>query len=114
MNLQTQRHMLERFLEKLSEVKTEKLGPADQKAFFINAYNAWTLWLVLTRYPSLTSIKDLGSLFSTPWNQKIVKVEGKTLTLEEVEYIVPAHPLQGPAHVLRHMQRGQGRAAAVG
>ena len=36
-------------------------------AFLINAYNAFTVELILTKYPDLKSIKDLGSLFSSPW-----------------------------------------------
>lgn len=42
--------------------------PKDERlAFLINAYNAWTVDLILTRWPDLKSIKDLGSLFSSPW-----------------------------------------------
>ena len=39
-------------------------------AFLINAYNAFTVELILTKYPELASIKDLGSAFSSPWKPK--------------------------------------------
>ena len=34
-----------------------------QIAFLVNAYNAFTVELILTKYPDLKSIKDLGSIF---------------------------------------------------
>ena len=51
----------------------------DEKlAFLINAYNAFTVELILTEYPNLKSIKDLGSLFRSPWRKKFFTLlEGK-------------------------------------
>ena len=46
--------------------------PKDERlAFLINAYNAWTVELVLTAWPKLDSIKDLGSLFASPWKKAL-------------------------------------------
>ena len=39
-----------------------------QMAFLINAYNAFTVELILTRYPKLDSIRDLGTLLTEPWS----------------------------------------------
>jgi Protein of unknown function, DUF547 len=60
--------------------------PADQLAFLINAYNANTVAFVLTRYPDLTSIKDLGGFFTSPWKQRFVELLGATRTLDEIEH----------------------------
>ncbi len=55
-------------------------------AFLINAYNAFTVELILTRYPKLESIKDLGSLLSSPWKPKIVPLLGTQLSLDNIEH----------------------------
>ncbi len=52
----------------------------------MNAYNANTVALVLTRYPELASIKDLGGLFSSPWKQRFVELLGATRSLDEIEH----------------------------
>lgn len=55
-------------------------------AFLINAYNAHTVELILTRYPKLASIKDLGSFLSSPWKPKIVPLLGTQLSLDDIEH----------------------------
>lgn len=57
-----------------------------QQAFLINAYNAFTVELILSRYPALKSIKDLGSLFSSPWKPKWIPLLGSTLSLDDIEH----------------------------
>lgn len=78
--------MLDRYLDLLAKVKTEDLSRNEQFAFYVNVYNAWTIKLILSKYPDIDSIKDLGGLFQTPWEKKIVEIEGKTLTLDDVEH----------------------------
>jgi hypothetical protein len=56
----------------------------DALAYWINLYNAATIELVLKNYP-VKSIKDIGGLFGSPWKKKLVKVNGKELTLDEIE-----------------------------
>lgn len=59
----------------------------DQKlAFLINAYNAFTVELILTKYPDLESIKDLGSLFSNPWKKKFFTLLGEKRNLDWIEH----------------------------
>jgi hypothetical protein len=60
--------------------KDEKL------AFLINAYNAYTIELILTKYPDLKSIRDLGSLVQKPWSKKFFKLLGEERTLDNVEH----------------------------
>lgn len=58
---------------------------ADREAFLINAYNAATVELILTRYPDLRSINDLGGWLSTPWKRRFVVLLGKTRSLDDIE-----------------------------
>ncbi len=55
-------------------------------AFLINAYNAFTIELVLTRYPDLASIKDLGSVFQSPWTRKFFTLLGEQRSLDDLEH----------------------------
>ena len=55
-------------------------------AFLINAYNAWTVEFILTAYPDLASIKDLGSFFSSPWSKKFIPLLGETRSLDNIEH----------------------------
>lgn len=63
-----------------------------QLAFLINAYNAFTVKLVLSRYPDLESIKDLGSFFSSPWKKKFFSLLGKERSLDEIEHELIRQP----------------------
>ena len=58
---------------------------AQQMAFLINAYNAYAVELVLTRYPKLESIKDIGSRLQTPWKLKFVPLLGSMVSLDGIE-----------------------------
>ena len=77
---------LDKYLKVLENTDIERLSPSEQFAFYANAYNAWTIKLILSGYPGIKSIKDLGSLLKTPWKKKIVRIDGKLLTLDDVEH----------------------------
>lgn len=76
---------LGRYLSVLEKVDPKGLDRSEQMAFYINAYNAWTIKLILSDYPGLKSIKELGTLFQSPWKKKFVKIHGKTVSLDHVE-----------------------------
>lgn len=57
-----------------------------QMAFLINAYNAFTVELILTKYPDLQSIKDLGSLFQSPWKKEFFTLLGSKRHLDWIEH----------------------------
>jgi hypothetical protein len=57
-----------------------------QMAFLINAYNAFTVELILTQYPDLKSIKDLGSFVQSPWKKKFFKLLGEERYLDWIEH----------------------------
>lgn len=56
-----------------------------QKAFWINAYNAYTIKLILENYP-LKSIMDIKKDGNTAWKIPFAKVGGKTYTLDHIEH----------------------------
>jgi hypothetical protein len=77
---------LDAYLDILANLDPEKLTRDNQFAFYINAYNAWTIKLILTGYPGVKSIKDMGTWFSSPWKKKICRIHGKLLTLDDIEH----------------------------
>ena len=77
---------LDAYLQILRETDTSKLPLDEQLAFYINTYNATTIKFILSRYPDIKSIKDLGSFFRSPFKKKIVHVEGETISLDDLEH----------------------------
>ena len=57
-----------------------------QMAFLINAYNGFTAELILTKYPGVKSIKDLGSLVQSPWKNKFFTLLGEQHHLDWIEH----------------------------
>ena len=81
--------LLRGYLASLSAVTPQEYAGwsrDDRLAFLINAYNAFTIDLVLTRYPDLTSIKDLGSVFQSPWKRRFFTLLGEQRSLDDVEH----------------------------
>ena len=84
-----ERAALQAVLDRLAAVEPATFShwtKAERNALLINAYNAWTVALVLDHYPGIDSIKDIGGLFSSPWKQRFVELLGATRTLDEVEH----------------------------
>lgn len=80
---------LDAYLETLSRVDQDtfsRWSKAQQLAFLINAYNAFTVKLILTRYPDLKSIKELGSVLQSPWKKRFFTLLGKERNLDEIEH----------------------------
>ncbi len=62
----------------------------EKLAFWINAYNAFTLQLVLRHYP-VKSIKDIGSKFQIPfvnsvWDIAFINIGDNKMTLNQIEH----------------------------
>ncbi len=82
------RASLKAYLDSLSKVPPAEYAAwkkPEQLAFLINAYNAFTLEKILTRYPDLKSIRDFGSIFGNPWKDKFFTLLGKPMTLDGIE-----------------------------
>jgi hypothetical protein len=77
---------LDQYLRVLENTDTKELSRNEQFAFYVNAYNAWTIKLILSGYPGVKSIKDLGSLFKSPWKKKICRIDGGIITLDDIEH----------------------------
>ncbi len=54
-------------------------------AFLINAYNAFTVEKILTRYPDIDSIWNFGLLFGNPFKDAFFTLFGRETTLEGIE-----------------------------
>jgi len=83
------RPALKSYLASLSAVTETEFKDWDkprQMAFLINAYNAFTVEKILTRYPDLKSIRDFGSVFGDPWKDKFFRLFGRDSTLDQVEH----------------------------
>ncbi len=60
----------------------------EQKAYWINAYNAFTVALIMKHYP-VKSIKDIGGKIykvNTPWDIKFINIGGKKYDLNNIEH----------------------------
>lgn len=85
----TDRGQLKKYLAAVSAVAPAEFDHWDrpsQLAFLINAYNANTVELILTAYPDLASIKDLGSLLRSPWKKRFIPLLGETRSLDDIEH----------------------------
>ena len=78
--------LLDEYLAILNSTNVKSLSKKSLFAFYINAYNAFTIKLVLTKYPGINSIKEIGSFFSNPWNKKFILLQGKTISLDHIEH----------------------------
>ena len=83
------RAALKKVLDAMSAVppaEFERWPREQQMAFLVNAYNAFTVELILTRWPDLKSIKDLGTLLQSPWKKKFFTLLGEERTLDWIEH----------------------------
>jgi len=85
-NLKKEESKLDSFLAYLEKTTpSSSWSKNKQKAFWINAYNAYTIKTILNNYPtkSITKIKIKGK---TAWKASIAKVGGKTYSLDHIEH----------------------------
>jgi hypothetical protein len=83
------RAALKTYLKDLQAVPISSYNRAEQKAYWINLYNALTVEVVLSHYP-VRSIRDINispRWFSRgPWGAKLVAIEGEKLSLDDIEH----------------------------
>lgn len=80
---------LDNYLAILDRSRPDELSRDDRLAYYINAYNAWTIKLIVLHFSEgrpVKSIKDIGSWYSSPWSLKVCKIGGKLLTLDNIEH----------------------------
>jgi len=79
-------HRLHHYLDTISAVTDEEFRSWSQQrqlAFLLNAYNAYTVALVSSRYP-VDSIKDIGG-WSSPWSYDFIPLFGTKVSLDHIE-----------------------------
>ena len=69
---------------------TAEWGRNEQLAYWINAYNAFTIKIILDHYP-VKSIKDIGGKMQIPlvnstWDIQFIEIGGKELSLNDIEH----------------------------
>lgn len=77
---------LDQYLKILEGVDPSGLSKDDVFAYYVNAYNAWTIKLILSAYPGIESIKELGILNRGPWKKKIVRLKSGLMSLDNIEH----------------------------
>ncbi|WP_439106076.1 DUF547 domain-containing protein [Congregibacter sp.] len=86
---QSRQQELDQYLDELAAVSEETLlaqKQSTQLAFLINAYNAWTVKLILNNWPEVESIRDLGSILRSPWKKSFIPLLGDTVSLDDIEH----------------------------
>lgn len=92
--LARERATLKGYLAQLSAVSANEFAAwsrAQRMAFLINAYNAFTLELMLQHYP-VKSIKDIGGLLDNRWKRRFIPLLGREVSLDEIEHDMLRRP----------------------
>lgn len=83
---------LEAYLKSISENAPDRnaWSKNEQMAYWINAYNAFTVKLIVDNYP-VESIRDLGPSLKIPlikdvWHYKFFEIGGEESSLDEIEH----------------------------
>jgi hypothetical protein len=87
--LAADRARLKAYLASLSAVGADEYArwsKPQQFAFLGNAYNAFTVEKILTRYPDLKSIRDFGLVFGNPWKDRFFTLLGRPQHLDGIEH----------------------------
>lgn len=93
---------LESYLKSISEHAPDRSAWSkdEQLAYWINAYNAFTVKLIVDNYP-VNSIKDLGPKLKIPlikdvWHYKFFKIAGQESSLDEIEHSILRKEFEEP------------------
>lgn len=87
----TDQQELNQYLDRLSKnPPVASWSKPEQMAYWINAYNAYTIRLILNHYP-VKSIKDIGSkikipFVTTPWAAAFFSIGGRKMSLDDIEH----------------------------
>jgi hypothetical protein len=81
--------MVADYVDAMTKVAVDALNRDQQFAYWVNLYNALTVKVVLDHYP-VDSIRDIdispGLFASGPWGKKLITVEGRRLSLDDIEH----------------------------
>ena len=83
------RKALDAYLKRLGGTSVSKLKRSEQRAYWINLYNALTVQVILAHYP-VESIRDIdispGFFSDGPWGKKLMQVEGEEVSIDDIEH----------------------------
>ena len=83
------RQALDNTIDVWSTLPISEYSRAEQLPYWINLYNALTVQLIIEHYP-VASIQDIdispGLFSSGPWDAERITVEGRALTLNDIEH----------------------------
>ena len=83
------RKALDAFLGRMANLSISRYNRQQQLAYWINLYNALTLRVVLDHFP-VETIRDIdispGWFSDGPWDKKLFRVEGETVSLNDIEH----------------------------
>ena len=83
------RQGLQRYLSAMQALPISTFNGQEQKAYWINLYNALTVSIILDHYP-VVSIRDIDispGLFSDgPWGAKLLTIEKQRVSLNDIEH----------------------------
>jgi hypothetical protein len=79
--------LLKIYLTTLEGIPISSFSRPEQRAFWINLYNAATVNLILEHYPVESITKISFSFFSFgPWDEELLTIEGEELSLNDIEH----------------------------
>ena len=94
-SLKEDRRELDLFVEKLRDADLSTMNPASRTAFWINAYNALTLRVIIDNYPiqsnflaSLAYPKNSIRQIKGAWKEIHFEVAGRDRTLDQIEHSI--------------------------
>ncbi|MEQ8194851.1 MAG: DUF547 domain-containing protein [Rhodospirillales bacterium] len=77
------------YIEGLGKISIGRFNRGEQRAYWINLYNALTVKLILDHAP-VASIRDIDispGLFSDgPWGKKLIRIENTEVGLDDIEH----------------------------
>lgn len=84
---------LEQYTKNLANTMWQDLNEADQIAYWINAYNAFTLKAICAEYPveSISKLHTGGLVFgtvfnATVWDREFFEIQGEPMSLGHIEH----------------------------
>ncbi|SHM36755.1 Protein of unknown function, DUF547 [Cyclobacterium lianum] len=96
------KEILEKYLQRLSQNPPDRntWTKEEQLAYWINAYNAFTIKLIIDHYP-VESIRDIGPrieipLVNTVWHLEFFEIGGKAASLDEIEHQILRKEFEEP------------------
>jgi len=96
------RAALDAYIADAAQRRPSTMARDDAMAYWGNLYNAITLKVIIDRYP-VASIRDIKSdswldpkAYSGPWRQPRVTVEGRRLSLDDIEHAIMRPTFKDP------------------